>query len=161
MIKKVNFIVMVMLFLGLFLHSYPYLLAAEEDPGESKKKETRAKRVPITMFIPGIHQLKTGQYVKGSIFLAAFIGSVTGALIHNKKGNDQYNQYLTSTNVEEIILLREKTEKSFKKRNLYIVGIFSTWVLHIIDVKFFKSGKAGVKGEVGKNNITIGFYYRF
>jgi hypothetical protein len=158
---KINWIIIVMLLLGLFLHPYPHLPAAEEDPGESKKKETRAKRLPITMFIPGIYQLKTGQYVKGGIFLAAFIGSVAGALIHNKKGNDHYNKYLNSTNVEEIILLREKTGKSFKKRNLYIVGIFSTWVLHIIDVKFFKSGKAGVKGEVGKNNITIGFYYRF
>jgi hypothetical protein len=150
-----------MLFLGLFSGPHAHLTAAEEGPGESKKKETKAKRVPIFMFIPGIHQLKTGQYVKGGILLAAFLGSVTGALVHNKKGNDGYSRYLSSTNVEEIILLREKTGKSFKKRNLYIAGIFSTWVLHIIDVKFFKSGKAGVKGEVGKNNIAVGFYYRF
>jgi len=135
--------------------------ADADNPTDSKEKESKPKPVSITLFIPGLQQLKNKQYIKGGILLGAFIGSVTGALVHNEKGNDWYEQYRNSTNVEEIVMLREKTEKSFKKRNLYIAGIFSVWALHIIDLKFFKSGKAGVKGEVGKNTISIGFYYCF
>ena len=113
------------------------------------------------MFIPGIQQLKSKKYVKGSLLLGSFIGSVAGAVVYNKKGSDWYDKYSNSTNVEDIILFRQETEKSLKKRNLFIVGIFSVWLVHIIDLKFFKSGKGGVKGEVGKNKINIGFYYSF
>jgi hypothetical protein len=58
-------------------------------------------------------------------------------------------------------MFRQNTEKNLKKRNLFLVGIASIWVIHIIDLKFFKSKKGGVKGEIGKNNINIGFYYHF
>lgn len=126
---------------------------------DSNKKKTR--KVSILMLIPGVHQLKSGKYLKGTILLGSFIGSVTGAVTHNKKGNDWYDKYLNSTDVDEIILFRQKTEKSIKKRNLFIAGIFSAWLVHIIDLKFFKSSKGGVKGEVGKNSINIGFYYLF
>jgi hypothetical protein len=135
--------------------------AAEEqpDPGEPDKK--KPKTVSITMFIPGIHQMKSGKYVKGTILLGSFLSCITGAVIHNNKGNDWYEKYINSTSVEEIILFRQKTEKSLKKRNLFMVGILSVWALHIIDLKFFKSKKGGVKGEVGKNSFNIGFYYNF
>jgi hypothetical protein len=129
-------------------------------PADSDKKK-EAKPVPLTLFIPGIQQLNARQYLKGGLLLAAFAGSAAGAFIYNNKGNDLYNRYQDSTDVEEITSLRKQTERSFKKRNLFIIGIFSVWALHIIDLKFFKSPKASVKGEVGENNINIGIYYRF
>ena len=42
-----------------------------------------------------------------------------------------------------------------------MIGIAAVWLAHIIDLKFFKSKKGGVKGEVDKNSILIGFYYSF
>ncbi|MGD2087909.1 MAG: hypothetical protein PVH61_17155 [Candidatus Aminicenantes bacterium] len=135
--------------------------AAEEPSDSSPADKKKPKTVSITMFIPGIHQLASGKYVKGTILLGSFLSCITGAVIHNKKGNDWYEKYINSTNVEEIILFRQKTEKSLKKRNLFMVGIFSVWILHILDLKFFKSKKGGVKGEVGKNSFNIGFYYTF
>jgi hypothetical protein len=137
------------------------LTAAEEPTDSSGPDKEKPKTVSITMFIPGIHQLASGKYVKGTILLGSFLSFITGAVIHNNKGNDWYEKYINSTNVEEIILFRQKTEKSLKKRNLFIVGILSVWALHIIDLKFFKSKKGGVKGEVGKNSFNIGFYYIF
>jgi hypothetical protein len=133
--------------------------AIAESNSDSKEKKT--KKVSILMFIPGVQQMKSKKYLKGSLLLGSFIGSVAGAVVYNKKGNDWYDKYSTSTNVEEIILFRQKTEKNLKKRNLFIAGIFSIWLVHIIDLKFFKSKKGGVKGEVGKNKINIGFYYSF
>ena len=113
------------------------------------------------MFIPGVEQIKSKKYVKGSLLLGAFIGSALAAFHYNKKGNDWYDKYQNSTNVDDIILFRQRTEDHLKKRNLFIAGIFSVWLVHIIDLKFFKSGKAGVKGTVSKNEINIGFYYHF
>jgi hypothetical protein len=156
MIKKLSLFLMLCLVVNLNA-----MTGAEEqpDPGEPDKKKPKA--VSITMFIPGIHQLASGKYVKGTILLGSFLSCITGAVIHNNKGNDWYEKYINSTNVEEIILSRQKAEKSLKKRNLFIVGVLSVWALHIIDLKFFKSKKGGVKGEVGKNSFTIGFYYTF
>ena len=133
-------------------------MAAESD---SNKKKSKEKKASILMFIPGIQQLKSKKYVKGSLLLGSFIASVAGAVTYNKKGSDWYDKYSNSTDVQEIILFRHKTEKSLKKRNLFIAGIFSVWLVHIIDLKFFKSGKGGVKGEMGKYKINIGFYYSF
>ena len=137
------------------------MTGAEEQPDSSDPGKKKPKTVSITMFIPGIHQLKSGKYVKGTILLGSFVSCITGAVVHNNKGNDWYEKYINSINVEEIILSRQKTEKSLKKRNLFIVGILSVWALHIIDLKFFKSKKGGVKGEVGKNSFNIGLYYTF
>ena len=137
------------------------IAAAEEQPDAGEPGKEKPKTVSITMFIPGIHQLASGQYVKGTILLGSFLSCITGAVIHNNKGNDWYEKYSNSTNVEEIILFRQKTEKSLKKRNLFIIGTLSVWALHVIDLKFFKSKKGGVKGEVGKNSFIIGYYYTF
>ena len=135
-------------------------LTAAGDSGGKKNKEEKGKTVSISMFIPGIQQLKSGKYVKGTIFLVSFIGTVAGTFAYNKKGNDWYEKYQNSTDVDDIIRFREETEKSFKKRNLFIAGIFTVWLVHVIDLKFFNK-KGGVKGEVGKNSINIGFYYCF
>jgi hypothetical protein len=137
------------------------MTAAGEQPDASEPDKEKPKTVSITMFIPGIHQLASGKYVKGTILLGSFLSCITGAVIHNNKGNNWYEKYIDSTNVEEIVLFRQKTEKSLKKRNLFIVGALSVWALHIIDLKFFKSKKGGVKGEVGKNSFIIGCYYTF
>lgn len=156
--------------LSLFLILYmivnlSLITAAEESPDSTGTDKKKPKPVSITMFIPGIHQVKSGKFVKGTLLLGAFIGCITGTIIHNNNGNDWYKKYLDSTNVEEIIRLRQNTEKSFKKRNLFIIGILSVWALHAIDLKFSKtkSGtkKGSIKGEVGKNSFNIGFYYTF
>jgi len=156
MIKKLSLFLMLCLVINLNA-----VTAAQEQPDSSRPDKEKPKTVSITMFIPGIHQLASGKYVKGTILLGSFLSCITGAVIHNNKGNDWYKKYIDSTNVEEITLFRQKTEKSFKKRNLFIVGALSVWALHIIDLKFFKSKKGGVKGEVGKNSFIIGYYYTF
>ena len=156
MIKKLSLFLILCLLVNIGA-----ITVAEEQPDSSETGKEKPKRVSIIMFIPGIHQLTSGKYVKGTILLGSFISCITGAVIHNNKGNDWYEKYINSTNVEEIILFRQKTEKSLKKRNLFIVGALSVWALHIIDLKLFKSKKGGVKGEVGKNSFIIGCYYTF
>jgi hypothetical protein len=156
MIKKLSLFLMLCLVVNLNA-----MTAAEEQPDSTEPGKKKPKTVSITMFIPGLHQLASGKYVKGTILLGSFLSCITGAVIHNNKGNDWYEKYINSTNVEEISLFRQKTGKSLKKRNLFIVGVLSVWALHIIDLKFFKSKKGGVKGEVGKNSFNIGFYYTF
>jgi len=153
MLKKVCFFLIAVLAFN--------FTAAAKDPSEKKSKEKKEKTVSIAMFIPGVQQLKSGKYVKGSLFLGTFIGTVAGTFTYNKKGNDWYDKYRNSTNVDDIIRFREEAEKSFKKRNLFIAGIFTLWLAHIIDLKFIKTKKGGVKGEIGKNNFNIGFYYSF
>lgn len=133
--------------------------AAENPPGDPGEK--KVKTISLALVIPGIQQIKNKQHFKGSLFLAAFVGSAAAAFYYNKKGNDWYAKYQASTNVEEILLFRKNTETNLKKRNLFLVSVFSVWLLHVIDLKFFKPGKSGVKSNVGKNEIDIGFYYSF
>ncbi len=135
-----------------------------EDPGGNSgatEKKTTDRAVSIIKFIPGVPQLKAGKYFKGALLLGSFLGAIAGSFAYNHQGNQWYQKYQNSTNVEEIVLWRHQAEKSFKNRNLCLVGLFTVWFMHILDLKFFKSGQAGVKSDVGKNKIDIGFYYSF
>lgn len=126
-----------------------------------EKKESRDNTISILKFLPGLHQLKSRKYVKGVLLLGSFAGAVTGAILYNNKGNDWYDKYRQSTNIEEITQFRKHTEESFKKRNLCVIGMVSVFILHIIDLKFSKSGKTGVKSDINKGRIGIGFYFKF
>jgi len=127
----------------------------------SNPDKQKTKAVSILMFIPGIQQLKSGGYIKGSLLLGSFIGCITGSIIHNTKGNNWYEKYTKATDVDAVVQYRKKTENSFKKRNLFMVGALAVWLAHILDLKFFKSKNGGVKGEAGKNGFNINFYYSF
>lgn len=153
MIKKWRFLLVVLLL------SNALIVSAETKPAQDKKQ--KGKAVSLSLFIPGIHQFKTKQYAKGTLLLGSFAGCIAGALAYNKKGNDLYRQYQASIDVTEIGALRVRAEKSFRKRNLFFIGMFTVWASHVLDLKFFKKGKGGVKGEVGKDSINIGIYYSF
>ena len=134
--------------------------------GNLFSKETKKSRIKnsteldITYIIPGIRQIKTGYYFKGTLLLTSFLASIAGAIIENKKGNDYYNIYINSKNIDEIIDSRLAAENHFKKRNYYIMGGFSVWLINLIDLKFFSKNK-GIKGEIKKDYIAFGFYYIF
>ncbi len=137
------------------------LPAPQDAPNPPDSREKEPKAISITRFIPGIYQLESRQYVKGILLLSSFAGCITGFVINNNRGNRWFEKYIDSTNVEDIVRFREYTEKSLKKRNLFVAGIFTVWLAHLIDLKFFKSKKGGVKSEMGKNSINIGFFYSF
>ena len=120
-----------------------------------------SKGVSVVEFIPGLPQLISGKVLKGSLILGACLTTIAGTIWANQKGNDYYDQYLLSTDVEEVIELRAKAEKSYRNRNYFIIGMVSVWVLHLLDLKFFKNKKGGVKGEVKNNSLYFGFYYSF
>ncbi len=124
------------------------------------KAEAKDGKIPFSYIIPGVEQIKRGYYFKGILFLSGFSICLTEAYLKNREGNSFYDRYLKSKVIGEIISLREKTEESFKKRNYYLVGAFSVWILHILDLQFFDK-KKGIKGEVHKDSFSIGFYYYF
>ena len=127
--------------------------------GESETQ--LSKGVSVVEFIPALPQLISGKVLKGSLLLGACLTTIAGTIWANQKGNDYYDQYLVSTDVEEVIELRAKAEKSYRSRNYFIIGMVSVWVLHLLDLKFFKTKKGGVKGEVKNNSLYFGFYYSF
>jgi hypothetical protein len=128
---------------------------------EVKKHEKKSKKIDVIKFIPGIYQIKSGEILKGGFLLSSFITTITGAILSNSKGNDYYEQYLISTSVEEVIYLRDRTEKKYKNRNYFIAGLFSVWLIHFIDMKFFNNKRGVINSEITKNSINIGFYYFF
>ena len=128
--------------------------------GEKNNKKI-SKGIPVVKFIPGVYQIKSGKILKGGILLGACLTTIVGAILENNKGYDYYEQYLESVDVEEIIKLRKKSENSFKNRNYYLIGLFSVWAIHLIDLKFSKKKKGGLKGEIKNNSIHIGLYYSF
>lgn len=130
-------------------------------PVTAETDKKKPKKIPLSLVIPGIHQMKDRSYAKGFLLLGSFIGATAGAIVYNKKGGDWYDKYSASTDVEAIVEFRRQTEDSYEKRNLFLAGIATVFLAHVIDLKFFKKGKGGVKGEAGKNNISIGVYYTF
>jgi hypothetical protein len=120
-----------------------------------------AKGISIVEFIPGLPQIISGKVLRGGILLGACLATVTGAILENQRGNDYYEQYLVSIDVDEVVDLRLRAEKSFRARNYYIMGMISVWILHFLDLKFIKHKKAEVKGEVNQSGISIGIYYSF
>jgi hypothetical protein len=135
------------------------VLPAASEP-ESKKKDKK-KPVSISLFIPGLQQFKTRRHVKGALLLGGFLCTVAGAVVYNKKGNDWYKKYTDSIDIEEIARYRALTEKSFRRRNLFIAGVFAVFAIHVLDVKFSKSGRSGVTGGVAADSVNVGFYYTF
>ncbi len=121
-----------------------------------KKIETE---VSIIKIIPGVFQLKEKKIIKGSLLLSSFVFGILGAIVNNNDGNNFHKQYLLSENINEVILLREKTEKKFRTRNLFLIGTGVVFLTHLFDLKF--SNKSGVKGEIENNNINLGIYYKF
>ena len=120
-----------------------------------------SKGVPIVKFIPGLPQLISGKVLKGSMLMGACLITIAGAIWENQKGNEYYEQYLTSIDVDEVIDLRARAEKSFRSRNYFIIGMVSVWVLHFLDLRFLKNKKGKVKGEVKSSRLSIGIYYSF
>ena len=120
-----------------------------------------AKGIPVEKFIPGLSQLISGKILRGSILLGACLATVAGAIWENGRGNDFYEQYLASTDVDEVIELRSRAERSFRTRNYFILGMVSVWALHILDLKFLKNKRGKVKGEVKNHSLSFGIYLSF
>jgi hypothetical protein len=140
------------LLLGLIFTSF---LSADADSDLLKKG------IPVIKFIPGLVQLTSGKVIKGGALLGTCLTTIIGAIIENSRGYDYYEQYLASTEEEEVVALRKKSERSFRNRNYFLVGMVSVWVIHALDLKIFKKKKGELKGEVKNNRVNIGFYYYF
>jgi len=155
----------IFLLLALLIPGLSNLFPAETPPPEKEKEEKTEKpkshTIPLTLFIPGIDQFKSRQYIKGGLMLGAFTACLTGAIINNSKGNQWYKKYQDAAIVEDVVHYRQQTEKSMKRRNFFMIAAFSIWVIHVLDVKFLKSGKAGVKSELGQDSLRLSFYYTF
>lgn len=85
--------------------------------------------------------MKAKNYLKGTLFFTSFVSLVAGSFIYNNNGNNWYDKYQGTINVEEVVLYRGKAEKSFKNRNMCLIGIASVWLLHILDLKFLSPAK--------------------
>ncbi len=125
-------------------------------PSDNYLKEENS----IIKYIPGLFQLKEKKILKGSVLLSSFIIGISGSIINNTRGNKYYEMYLLSKNVDEIINLREKAENKFKSRNLFLIGMGISFLLHLVDVKFSKN-RGEIKGEIKHNSIKLCFYYNF
>jgi hypothetical protein len=130
------------------------LIPAEQD---QKKKNSDIR---LVQFIPGISQLKNGKTIKGGFLLGAFLTTIGGAIISNNKGNDYYEQYLDSVIIEDIVDLRKMAENHYRLRNYFMAGIFAVWVIHLLDIKFFKK-RGGIKGEIKNHGVHFGLYVSF
>lgn len=129
--------------------------------GALKQENEQVRMIPVAKFIPGIDQLFSGKTLKGGVLLSACLATVAGAIIENRCGNRYYEQYLESTDVDEIVELRKKAEGSFHNRNYCILGICTVWLVHVLDMKLFKAKKGVIKGEAKDHSVAVGFYYFF
>jgi len=136
----------------------PLPLSAQAKDGEKNTKKTR-KPAPISRYIPGLHQLKNKKYLKGGLLTTSFLCVSVAAVVFNHRGNQWYQKYQDSGNVNDVVLFRKKAERSFKNRNIAIVGIFTIWLVHILDIKL--SRKATLNASINPGHAVVGFTFRF
>ena len=149
-----------LIILTVFILLYTHTSAHIQNFLQDTKSEPGRNLISPTLLIPGIEQIKNKKYLKGTLFLACFTATITGALINNHKGYDFYNQYLESRDVQEIACLRENSETAFKRWNLFLISAFSIWFFHLIDLKIFKKGGT-IKSEVNlaHNGFSCCIYF--
>lgn len=125
-----------------------------DTPQKNPKAEDKEKKlIHFSMLLPGVYQMKSGKWFKGSVLLAAFAATVAGAIIENKKGNDSYDLYLKAIDVNEVLLLRQESEDHFKSRNTFLCGMVVVGLFHLLDLKLFnKQKKNPLKSQ--KNSVT-------
>ncbi len=126
----------------------------------AEKSSPPSKSISLLRLIPGIPQLKDKKIVKGSLFLASFLYGIYSAVHHHNKGNQLYDKYMASQDVNEIVMFREQTERRFKKRNYFLIGAGALFFLHLIDLKFSKK-RGGVRGEIKNSTLRVSLYYSF
>lgn len=129
--------------------------AASPGSGHTDPGSGRDEPISLADLIPGLSQLRQKKPWKGTLLLAGFTGCMAGAIFRNERGGQRYRQYLDSTDVEEIIRLREESELAFRQRNLFLLGGFAVWVLHLVDITFFHQ-KVKIESEIKQDSLVVG-----
>ncbi len=115
----------------------------------------------VIILVPGFYQLKQGKVLKGTVLAGAFFALGAAALVENQRGYEYYALYEKATNKDDAVFYRERTVKSFRRRNLYILGAALIWTVHILDIRISSGKRAKIRGKIEKNSASLGFSYSF
>lgn len=124
-------------------------------PVTAKKATSPTPVIPVDRVIPGWVQLSSGKPVKGILLLGGFLGTIAGAAIQNHRGNLAYDRYLECRDATQIGTLRRETERHFKSRNLFVLGIAAITVIHFLDLTFSKKSNASIQGKLARGGIHL------
>ncbi len=115
----------------------------------------------VIILMPGFYQLKQGRVFKGTVLAGTFFALGAAALVENQRGYQYYDLYKKATTRDDAVFYREKTENSFRRRNIYILGAVLVWTVHILDIKISSGKRAKIRGKIEKNSASLGFAYSF
>ena len=113
----------------------------------SVKKEYN--QIGFASFIPGVSQFKNDQTTKGLILIGSIGTSAYLSYNFKKRGDEKYNDYKLSTDVNEILDLYDDAEK-YRKQSIAFASISGAIILYaIID------GYVVAKKRTQDSNITF------
>ncbi len=145
-----NWIVLTILVI-LFFQIAP--LKADED----KKISSLEK----SLVFPGWGQISEKRYLEGIVFATSEIICLAGVFKNLREGNKYYKLYKSSDNTQDAIKFRELTIKFDKRRNRFIAGAITVWVLNLLDMSLIPKKKNSLILKFGGDFFEFGFKKEF
>jgi hypothetical protein len=139
---------------SLLLGAAPIPAATQDsgrDAGQGEKTADQAKglgSLEKSLLIPGWGQISEKRWLEGAFFLAAEAFCIVQALRQNKLGNSAYLAYKSAGSLDDVVRLRQETEKRDSRRNQYLLAGAAVWALNLLDIHLIVRGKEGAAKEL-------------
>jgi hypothetical protein len=125
------------------------------------------QRMALSVVVPGSGQIWRGQKTKGWLLLGGNVALLSASIYFAVETNRLNDQYLQTTDQDEIARTYDEYNKAYQKRNLALAGFVIVWLYTQIDFLFLGSPK-GQPGQVswypnldksGRTSVTIAFAF--
>jgi len=149
--------VFLIIFLILFFQTSLNFTFSQEKEAKKNNEDKKITSLKKSLLFPGWGQLAEKRYFEGIIFATSELFCLYQIYSFNRKANYYYKKYKIATNVQDVLLYRERTEKYDKLRNKYILGAAGIWVLNLVDIYYIM--KKRQKRFQKKRNIKLNIFF--
>ena len=96
-----------------------------------------------SLLVPGWGQLSEKRYLEGILFLAATSAALTGMLLNNHLGNENYALYQKAETLDEAVRTRRLAESFDTRRNQFFLAAAAVWAVNLLDIALIVNKKGG------------------
>lgn len=125
------------------------------------EEEKKLSSLEKSIIFPGWGQICEKRYFEGIIFVTSEIFCLAGIFKNGREGNKYYKLYKSADNTYDAIKYRDLTIKFDKRRNRFIAGAISVWVLNLLDMSLIIKKEKNMILKFGGDSIEVTFKKEF
>ncbi|MEO0114753.1 MAG: hypothetical protein ABIK93_04705 [candidate division WOR-3 bacterium] len=103
-----------------------------------KEKSEKKRPDPLFYFYPGLFQIRNEKKTKGFIIFSLQTGSLFGFVTSSILTPIYHQRYLEQTEPTRIEQAYRQYQTVYITRQVFGLGIIASYVIHILDIKFFE-----------------------